>query len=105
MDLASDFELGRSRIISFRVSTGEFESMMRASRSSGSRSLSAFARAAVIEQVRSMQFPAVTLSGDLATLSRTLADIEQALQDASRQIRRILGSGDPPRLDTSRVGN
>lgn len=95
----------RSRTVTFRVSSGEFESMMRASRSSGARSLSAFARATVIDQVRAMQAPAVTLSGDLTTLSRALTDIDLALQEASRRIRRVLGSGNAPRLDGPHVGD
>jgi len=90
----SEVVRGRSRTVTFRVSSGEFAAMIRASRFAGARSLSAFARAAVIEQVRALQSPAATLSGDLTTLSRTLADIDVALQEASRRIRRVLGTGD-----------
>lgn len=79
--------------------------MLRASRSSGARSLSAFARSAIVEQVRSMQSPAVTLTGDLTTLSRALTEIDIALQEASRRIRRVLGSGDSQRIDPAQGEN
>lgn len=98
-----DFGRGRSRTVTFRVSGREFESMIRASRSSGARSLSAFARSAIIEQIRTMQTPAITLSGDLTTLSRSLAQIDIALQEASRRIRRVLGSRDSERVDSAQA--
>jgi hypothetical protein len=85
--------LGGSRTVTFRLSGIEFDAVERAVRSSGARSLSAFARAAVLEQVRALQAPAVTLSGDLTTLSRALTEVDNALQDASKRIRRVLGSG------------
>ena len=102
--LTSAFGRGRSRIVTFRVSSGEFESMTRASHASGARSLSAFAREAVIDQVRAMNSPAVTLSGDLTTLSKTLTEVDVSLQETSRRIRRVLGLGDGARADASRAG-
>jgi hypothetical protein len=86
-------ERGRSRTVTFRVSAAEFESMVRAGHAANARSLSAFARAAVLDQVRAIQTPAVTLSGDLTTLTRSLADLDTSLHEASRRIRRVLGSG------------
>jgi hypothetical protein len=85
---------GRSRIVTFRVSSGEFAALARASHAAGSRSLSAFARAAALDKVTTMQAPCVTLSGDLTTLTKGLAQLDAALQDTSKRIRRVLGPAD-----------
>src|SRR4051794_23941152 len=85
---------GRSRIVTFRVSSDEFEALARASHAAGSRSLSAFARAAALDKVSTMQAPYVTLSGDLATLTKGLAQLDTALHETSKRIRRVLGPAD-----------
>ncbi len=85
---------GRTRVVTFRVSGEEFGLLARARSSSEARSLSSFARRAVLEKVRTMDTPARTLSGDLATLARTLADLDAALTEVSRRIRRVLGLGE-----------
>jgi uncharacterized protein (DUF1778 family) len=89
---ASALSKGRSRIVTFRVSGEEFSLLARASRASGSRSLSAFARDAALDKVNAMQ-TSTTLSGDLRTLTAVLAQLDTALQDASKKIRRLLGPG------------
>src|SRR4051812_8086281 len=86
---------GRSRIITFRVSGDEADSLSRAWRASGARSLSAFARDAALDRVQSMHAPPTTLSGDLTTLTKTLTQLDQSLQEASGKIRRVLGPGGP----------
>jgi uncharacterized protein (DUF1778 family) len=90
---ASALSKGRSRIVTFRVSGEEFSVLARASRASGSRSLSAFARDAALDKVNAMQTSSTTLSGDLRTLTSVLAQLDTALQDASKKIRRLLGPG------------
>ena len=91
--------------MTFRLSSLEFDTLARALRSSGARSLSAFARFAVLEQMRASQASAVTLSGDLTTLTRALTEVDAALQEASKRIRRVLGpggaAGDPGSFDPS----
>jgi hypothetical protein len=82
---------GGSRIVTFRVSSEEFNSLVHASQSAGSRSLSAFARGAVLDKVNSLRAPSMTLSGDLATLTKLLAQLDAALQETSKRIRRVLG--------------
>lgn len=82
---------GKSRIVSFRASAEELEMLIRACRSSGARSVSGFARAAVLDKLEAMRAPRLTLSTDLNTLSQTLAQLDAALSEASRKIRRLLG--------------
>jgi len=90
---ASSSAPGGSRTVTFRLSGVEFDTVARALQASGARSLSAFARDAVLGQVRALQAPAVTLSGDLTTLTRALTEVDNALQEASKRIRRVLGPG------------
>ena len=85
---------GRSRIVTFRVSSGEFDALARASHAAGSRTLSAFARAAAMDKATTMQAPCASLSGDLTSLTKDLAQLDAALQDTSKRIRRVLGPAD-----------
>ncbi len=82
---------GRTRVVTFRVSGEEFGLLTRARAMSEARSLSSFARRAVLEKVRTIEAPSRTLSGDLATLAKTLAELDGALRDVSKRIRRVLG--------------
>ncbi|MBZ5582798.1 MAG: hypothetical protein LAQ30_11475 [Acidobacteriia bacterium] len=86
---------GRTRVVTFRVSGEEFGLLTRARVLSEARSLSSFARRAVLEKVRTMESPSRTLSGDLATLAKTLAELDGALRDVSKRIRRVLGLTEP----------
>jgi hypothetical protein len=96
---------GRSRIVTFRVSVEEFGALARACHASGSRSLSAFARAAALDKVNTLEGPPVTLSGDLTTLTKRLAQIDAALQETRKTIRRVLGPAtDEPWEDPSDSG-
>jgi hypothetical protein len=85
---------GRPRTVTFRVSHAEFESLMRGCQSSGARSLSAFARDAAIDKASATKASSTTLTGDLTTLTKALAQVDSALQDASQKIRRVLGPAD-----------
>ncbi len=82
---------GRSKTVSFRANGEDFELLTRACRSVGSPSLSAFARAAVLDKVETVQLPRLSLSTDLNTFSRTLAHLDAILVEASKEIRRLLG--------------
>ncbi|MCC2628167.1 MAG: hypothetical protein K0S14_1817 [Thermomicrobiales bacterium] len=83
---------GRSRTVTFRVSNAEFDDLVRGCRSSGARSLSAFTRDAALDKIRVAQTSPLTLTGDLTTLTKALAQVDCALQDAIKMIRRVLGS-------------
>ena len=84
----------RPRIVTFRVSGEEFETLVKSCKASGARSLSAFARAAVFDKVNLLAAPKLVLTSDLATLGRTLGELDAALQEASRRIGRLLGPAD-----------
>ena len=91
-DLSSS--AGRSRIVTFRVSSGEFDALSRASQAARSRTLSAFARAAALDKATNIQVPCASLSGDLTTLTKGLAQVDAALRETSKRIRRVLGPAD-----------
>ena len=82
----------RSRPVTFRVCTEEYEALTRACLAAGARSVSEFARTAVLERMQSMRAPGVALSGDLARLSRQLADLDLSLEEIRKRIREVLGS-------------
>jgi hypothetical protein len=80
-----------SRPVTFRVFTDEYEAFTDACVRSGARSMSDFARKAVLQQVQYLDTTESTLSGDLLTLSRELKRLDQALEDTRRRIREVLG--------------
>ncbi len=82
----------RSRTVTFRVSAEEFDALTSSCVDSGARSISDFARAAVMQKIHSAGVPAGTLTGDLNTLGRSLAELDQVLLELSRRIRGMLGS-------------
>lgn len=79
----------RSKLISFRVSAEEHELLSKSCVASGARSVAEFARSAVLQKVHEAQ-PG-TLKGDLATLSRALAELDMTLLDMHKTIRGVLG--------------
>lgn len=81
-----------SRLVTFRVSAEEYDDLSKWSRVSGARSISEFARSAVRQNVQSLRVPSGTLTGDLATLVRTLTDLDTALSETRKRIRGVLGS-------------
>jgi hypothetical protein len=82
----------RSRLVTFRVSNEEFDQLKRICVSSGSRSISDFARTAVLSQTRVATAPQALLTEDLATLTSQLADLDAELKRLRGRINRILGS-------------
>lgn len=80
-----------SRIVTFRVSSEEYEVLARSGKSSGARSLSEFARAAVFDKIEALRAPRLTLHSDLSTLGKALGELDVALREASNRICRMLG--------------
>jgi hypothetical protein len=58
----------------------------------GARSIAEFARGAVLERVQFARQRPGTLSGDLASLSRALAELDVMLVEARKIIRTVLGN-------------
>ena len=81
----------RSRLVTFRVSADEYETLTKACVGSGARSIAEFTRAAVMQELQVKRTPAGTLSGDLMTLSRALGELDAALLDIRKIIRGVLG--------------
>jgi len=82
----------RSRLVTFRLSTEEYEQLEQVCVSSGSRSISEFARSAVMHRVSTRTSQKPSLGEDLATLSERLRELDTALKELSGWIGRILGS-------------
>jgi hypothetical protein len=81
----------KSRIVTFRVSADEYETLTKICMESAARSISEFARAAVIDRLQSTGSPGVNLTGDLTTLGRALGDLDSSLRATSKRIRKLLG--------------
>jgi hypothetical protein len=84
----------RSRSVTFRVSAEEYDDLSKYCVLSGARSISDFARDAVLHSVQALRLPAGTLSGDLATLGRALAQLDATLSETRKRIRGVLGPMD-----------
>jgi hypothetical protein len=80
----------RSRLVTFRVSAEEYEHLSNSCVASGARSISEFARLAVLRDVEARQ-PTGALSGDLATLSKELSELDVCLSEIRRRIHGVLG--------------
>jgi len=78
----------RNRLVSFRLAPDEFTSVVEACVSMGARSVSDFARQALLSRV---QCGDVSLEGDLVTIARRLKEVESALETARALIARALG--------------
>lgn len=83
----------RYRLVTFRVHSEEYELLTKACMDSGARSISEFSRAAVLRKVQQTEHERPgTLTGDLATLSDRLAELDAALEETRKKIRIVLGS-------------
>ena len=85
----------QSRPVTFRVYFDEYDALAKACLNTGTRSVSEFARAAVLQKVQSLSEPNGTLRGDLATLSKQLGELDVSLEDTQKRIRGVLGSSGP----------
>ncbi len=83
----------RTRLLTIRLSSDEYEALQRVSASEGARSLSEFARLAIIEYIRSRSSERGSLAGDLTALGTQLEQIDDVIKDLSTRIERVLGKG------------
>jgi hypothetical protein len=81
----------RSRLVTFRVSTDEYDTLRKSCLECGARSVAEFSRSAVLQTVEKLHIPGASLSGDLATLSEDLRELDLILADMRKRIRGVLG--------------
>jgi uncharacterized protein (DUF1778 family) len=82
----------RRRLVNFRISLDEHELIRRGCARSGMRSISEFARMAVLQRATTFLGPQRLLAEDLGTLSHELAELDAALEQLQGGIRHMLGS-------------
>ena len=78
----------RNRLVNFRLSEEEFERMKSACQKSGARSVSDFARGAVLRAMDEAEM-GVTISGEVAPLAR-LDQVVTTLEERVEQLLRLL---------------
>jgi len=86
----------RSRLVTFRLDPEEYAALRRVCLTTGARSMSEFAREAVLASVDAGNASRGTLGGDLVTLTSRLNELDKLLKSASGLIGRVLGAGEGP---------
>lgn len=83
----------RNRLVSFRLSPEEYEALKQVCIEADARSISDFARDAVLHGIEKRGGGGKSSLGeDLATLSARLEVLDSGLKDLSKLIARVLGS-------------
>ena len=81
----------RRRVVTFRLSEEEYATLKQGYLESDFRSISEFARAAVLERLSLAGAPEGLLVGNLTVVTRELAGLDKALTDLRDHVRRVLG--------------
>jgi hypothetical protein len=84
----------RSRLVTFRLDPEEYAALRRVCISTGARSMSEFAREAVLAHVDAGTGSRNSLGGDLVTLTARLQELDKLIRSASGLIGKVLGGGD-----------
>ncbi len=84
----------RTRMVTLRVSTDEYEALRTFCTISEVRSISEFARSAVVDRVAVLSAPRGLLTADLSTLSLQLSELDKLLGNLRTRIHQILGTVD-----------
>ena len=79
--------------MTFRLSQDEYDSLTKACAAQGARSISEFARLAVLRRVQTLGPQTVSFADDLTTVSSQLQELHGALNELNRTIARVLGKG------------
>jgi hypothetical protein len=85
--------INRTHLVTFRLSLDEYESLRNTCTAEGARSISDFARTAVLYQLKTRNSERVNLADDLTTLGVNLGELDGVLRALSRRISQILGNG------------
>jgi hypothetical protein len=94
----------RSRLVTFRLDPEEYASLRRVCVATGARSMSEFAREAVLASVEAGGQAKASLGGDLVTLTNRLHELYRMLKAASGQIEKVLGGNDGPESNSQEGG-
>lgn len=78
--------------MTFRLDPEEYAALRRVCAASGARSMSEFAREAVLASVDAGEGARGSLGGDLVTLTARLHELDKLLRSASGLIGRVLGA-------------
>jgi len=82
----------RTRLVTFRMDPEEYAALRRVCVTTGARSISEFAREAVLASVEMGGSAKANLGGDLVTLTGRLHELDRSLKAASGLISKILGN-------------
>jgi hypothetical protein len=83
----------RKRIVTFRLTETEFAALRRVCEVAGSRSMSDFARDAVMQKVQSHTVAKPGGHEDLRALNHRLEDLADGVRDLRNRIARVLSPG------------
>ena len=86
-----DLLTNRKRLVTFRLTEAEYETLRVTSAAGGSRSVSDFARTAVLSKMLTQRDSKVSLGENLAMLGLQLEELDGALQALSKRIARVIG--------------
>jgi hypothetical protein len=78
-------------MVTFRVSSDEHDLLTKCCLEYGARSVAEFARTATLQKAQMLRDPAVSLAGDLTTLSKGLRELDASLANIRERIQVILG--------------
>lgn len=81
----------RKKLVTFRLSTEEFEALTNYCIASKARSVSELARESILLRVYGDRSQRNLITGDLVTLGSALVEIDAALKNLSGRISRVLG--------------
>jgi hypothetical protein len=84
--------INRPRLVTFRLTTSEYESLKASCATEGARSISDFSRSAVLNKVEARKTQKLSLGEDLTTLSLHLGELDGVLGELRGRISRVLGS-------------
>jgi hypothetical protein len=79
------------KLLTVRLSDAEYTNLKRACELEGWRSLSEFAREAILQKVQISGSQKGSLTGDLHVLSDQLVHVDEAIKNLSTRIERVLG--------------
>jgi hypothetical protein len=94
----------RNRLVSFRLTVEEYESVKRLCLSKGTRSISEFTRGALLKLLERDGVNGGVIIGDLVSVIHSIEEIDQALQDLRSLISNVLGRAER-RSDVTQISS